>query len=85
MNWSRSTIHEMVVVAVSSSSSQLPYDYSQAKVREDQVKVIGETPELKPSESKTVQFRLEPGTYFLICNVPGHYAAGMAATLVVAQ
>jgi hypothetical protein len=43
MNWSRSTVHEMVVVAVSSSSLQLPYDYSQSKVREDQVKIIGET------------------------------------------
>jgi hypothetical protein len=38
-NWSRSMLHEMLVVAVDNPQAPLPYDYSQAKVAEDQVKV----------------------------------------------
>ena len=75
----------MVIIAVNSPSSKLPYDYSQSEVRENQVKVVGDTSELKPNESKTIQLHLEPGTYMLICNVPRHYALGMASTLVVSQ
>jgi uncharacterized cupredoxin-like copper-binding protein len=84
-NWSRSTVHEMVVVKVDSESSQLPFDYSQSKVREDQIKILGDTAELQPNESKSVSVHLEPGTYMLFCNVPGHYAWGMATTLNVMQ
>ena len=84
-NWSRSTIHEMVVAKVDSQSSQLPFDYSQSKVREDQIKILGDTAELQPNESKSLSVHLEPGTYMLFCNVPGHYAWGMATTLNVTQ
>jgi uncharacterized cupredoxin-like copper-binding protein len=72
-------------VAVDSPSTQLPFDYSQSMVREDQIKILGETPELQPNESKTLHVHLEPGTYMLFCNVPGHYAWGMATTLEVMQ
>jgi uncharacterized cupredoxin-like copper-binding protein len=84
-NWSRSTVHEIVVVKVDSQSSQLPFDYSQSKVREDQIKILGDTAELQPNESKSITVRLEAGTYMLFCNVPGHYAWGMATTLNVTQ
>jgi uncharacterized cupredoxin-like copper-binding protein len=82
-NWSRSTVHKIAVVAVDSPSSQLPFDYSQSMVREDQIKILGETSELQPNESKTLHVHLQPGTYMLFCNVPGHYAWGMATTLEV--
>ena len=52
-NWSRSTVHKMAVVAVDSPSSQLPFDYSQSRVREDQIKILGETSELQPNELKS--------------------------------
>jgi uncharacterized cupredoxin-like copper-binding protein len=82
-NWSRSTIHELVLVSVDNSSTPLPYDYSQAKVREDQVKIVTETSELQPSQSASLQANLAPGSYLLICNIPGHYALGMATFLTV--
>ena len=82
-NWSRSVLHEMLVVSVDNPTAPLPYDYPQARVPEDQVKVLGEAADLQPNTSKTVELTLSPGAYLLICNLPGHYAAGMAAPLSV--
>jgi uncharacterized cupredoxin-like copper-binding protein len=83
-NWSRSIVHEMLVVAVDSADAPLPYDYNKQIVMEDQVKSLGETAELQPNSSKTLDLDLAPGSYLLICNVPGHYAAGMVLPFTVA-
>jgi uncharacterized cupredoxin-like copper-binding protein len=82
-NWSRSVLHEVLVVSVDSATAPLPYDYPQARVPEDQVKVLGEAGDLQPNISKTFEVTLAPGSYLLICNLPGHYAAGMAVPLSV--
>lgn len=84
-NWSRSALHEMLIVAVDNSAAALPYDYSQARVPEDQVKVLGEVSDLQPNGSKSFEVELAAGSYVLICNLPGHYAAGMAVPFIVAQ
>ena len=83
-NWSRSVLHEMLVVSVDNPTAPLPYDYPQARVPEDQVKVLGEAADLEPNVTKTFELKLTPGSYLLICNLPGHYAAGMVASLSVA-
>ena len=82
-NWSRSIVHEVLVVAVDTPAAQLPYDFAQGKVIEDQVKVLGDTSELPPNASHNLDLTLAPGSYLLICNVAGHYAAGMATPLTV--
>lgn len=82
-NWSRGMLHEVLIVAVDNPQAPLPYDYAQAKVAEDQVKVLGDTGDLQPGASYTLDVTLTPGSYLLICNVPGHYAAGMATPLTV--
>jgi uncharacterized cupredoxin-like copper-binding protein len=82
-NWSRGMLHEMLVVAVDNPQAPLPYNYSQAKVAEDQVKVLGDTGYLQSGASYTFDLTLTPGSYLLICNVPGHYAAGMVEPLTV--
>jgi uncharacterized cupredoxin-like copper-binding protein len=82
-NWSRGMLHEMLVVAVDSPAAPLPYDYGQAKVVEAQVKVLGDTSELQPNASRVLDLTLAPGSYLLICNVAGHYAAGMAVPFIV--
>ncbi len=82
-NWSRSVLHEMLVVSVDNPTAPLPYDYAQARVPEDQVKVLGEAADLQPNVSETFEVALTPGSYLLICNLPGHYAAGMAVPLSV--
>jgi uncharacterized cupredoxin-like copper-binding protein len=82
-NWSRSLVHEVLVVAVDGPDAPLPYDYSSQRVVEDQVKSLGETGELQPNQSDTLSLELPAGTYLLVCNVAGHYAAGMATPLTV--
>jgi manganese oxidase len=43
-----------------------------------------ETPMLQPGESATLDISsLEPGSYEIICTVPGHEASGMSGTLEV--
>ena len=73
----------MLVVSVDNPTAPLPYDYPQARVPEDQVKVLGEAGDVQPNVSKTFELTLTPGSYLLICNLPGHYAAGMAVSLSV--
>ena len=82
-NWSRSVVHEVLVVAVDSADAPLPYDYNKQTVIESQVKMLGETEELQPNASKSIELTLLPGSYLLVCNVPGHYAAGMTVPFTV--
>ncbi|MFZ1428023.1 MAG: hypothetical protein WAS21_14765 [Geminicoccaceae bacterium] len=82
-NWSKSMLHEMLVVAVDESAAPLPYDYATGRVVEDQVHVLGETRELPPNASAALDLDLPAGAYLLICNLQGHYAAGMATPLAV--
>ena len=82
-NWSRSVIHEMIVVSVDSPDAPLPYDYNSWRVPEGQIKVLGESGELPPNASHTVSLKLAAGSYLLMCNVQGHFAAGMATPFTV--
>lgn len=82
-NWSRGLLHEMLVIAVENPNAPLPYDYGTGEVPEKQVKSLGEVSELQPNASGTLDVKLAPGTYLLLCNVPGHYAAGMVTSLTV--
>ena len=84
-NLSRSLVHEMIVVAVENPNAPLPYDYNAGQIPENQVKMLGETEEMQPNAEKTITIDLKPGAYLLICNVPGHYAAGMWTPLTVTQ
>lgn len=84
-NLSRSIVHEMIVVAVENQNAPLPYDYHAGQIPEKQVKMLGETEEMEPNAEKTITLDLKPGAYLLICNVPGHYAAGMWTPLTVTQ
>jgi uncharacterized cupredoxin-like copper-binding protein len=84
-NLSRSIVHEMIVVAVENPNAPLPYDYSTGQIPEKQVKMLGETEEMEPNAEKTISLDLKPGNYLLICNVPGHYAAGMWTPLTVTE
>ena len=83
-NWSRSVVHEMLVLAVDGPDAPLPYDFSKQIIPEDQVKALGETNELQPNGSKSIELTLASGNYLLVCNVPGHFAAGMVLAFTVA-
>jgi uncharacterized cupredoxin-like copper-binding protein len=82
-NLSRSLVHELIVVAVDNPNTPLPYDDNASQIPEQQIKVLGEIEEMAPNAERVLTVDLKPGTYLLICNVPGHYAAGMWTQLTV--
>jgi uncharacterized cupredoxin-like copper-binding protein len=82
-NQSKNLVHEVVVVAVTTPGKALPYDEKKQQVIENRVRRLGEISDLKPGASGKLMLNLRPGTYLLICNQPGHYKAGMSATLAV--
>ncbi len=83
-NASKSQTHEMVLIWVKDPKASLPMDQAEDKVIEDKVKHLGEVADLEPGTSGTLKRNLKPGSYLLVCNQPGHYHAGMWATLTVA-
>ena len=77
MNSSKDTVHEMIVMYLQDPSKPLPYIDAENRVDEDKAGDKGEVSELDPGKSGSLTVPLQPGKYLLICNVPGHYAAGM--------
>jgi uncharacterized cupredoxin-like copper-binding protein len=61
VNWSRGMLHEMLIVAVDDPQAPMRYDSSEAKVIEDQVKVMGDTGDLRPNQSHALDVTLTPG------------------------
>ena len=46
-------------------------------------KVMARVPPFPSGDTRTVDVRLSPGHYVLLCNVPAHYMAGMRADFTV--
>jgi len=46
--------------------------------------LVDELEDVAPGTSGTLSLTLEPGTYALICNLPGHYEQGMHVSFTVA-
>jgi uncharacterized cupredoxin-like copper-binding protein len=71
--------HELVVIKTSRKAASLPTS-SGGKASERGS--VGEV-ELGAGKSKSLTLNLKKGHYALICNVAGHYKAGMHADLTV--
>ncbi|MCZ8548640.1 plastocyanin/azurin family copper-binding protein [Mesorhizobium qingshengii] len=82
-NDSKDTIHEMIVMYMADPTKPLPYVDAENRVDEDKAGDKGEVSELDPGKSGTLTVDLKAGKYLLICNVPGHYGAGMWAEFTV--
>lgn len=76
-NTSKDTIHEMIVMYRDDPAQPLPYIAPESRVDEEKAGDKGEVSELDPGASGSLTVFLKPGHYVLICNVPGHFAAGM--------
>lgn len=68
--------HEFVVIKTDTAPGDLPVDDSGDVDEEAAGEVPGEIPSVQPGQTEEVTLSLEPGKYVLICNLPGHYAAG---------
>lgn len=74
----------MVVVKTDLAPDALPTG-SDGSVDEegDGIEAIGEVEDVANGASATLSLTLEPGSYVALCNLPGHYAAGMATAFTV--
>lgn len=70
--------HEFVVLRTSKQAADLLRGN-----RADESGNVGETGDLKPGQAKSITLRLPAGHYALICNLPGHYAAGQRTDFTV--
>ena len=73
------TTHEMVVVKAKDASGRLPVEKGEAS----EAGSVGEVADLEVGKSGTMNIKLAPGTYVLICNLPGHYLGGMHTVFTV--
>jgi uncharacterized cupredoxin-like copper-binding protein len=84
-NDSKDTIHEMIVMYLADPTKPLPYIAAEQRVDEDKAGDKGEVSELDPGASGTLTVNLKAGKYLLICNVPGHFDAGMWTEFTVTK
>jgi len=79
------TVHEMLVTRTDIPLGKISVDPASHIFNEDadSSKVIDEISELDVGKTGTVTIDLKPGTYQLVCNVPGHYKSGMYMAFTV--
>jgi uncharacterized cupredoxin-like copper-binding protein len=76
--------HEFIIVKTDFAPGKIPLGPDNRFDEEGKgVFVPGEISEWNPGTTGTVTLKLEPGKYQLLCNIAGHYANGMYASLTV--
>jgi len=73
--------HEFVIVKSDDAPDALPVKDNE--VEEDKLDVVDEAEDIAPSTTGTLTTDLEAGSYVIICNVTGHYEAGMHTAFTV--
>jgi uncharacterized cupredoxin-like copper-binding protein len=71
--------HELVLIRTDAAAGSLPVKKGKASEQGS----VGEISQQRPGQAASHTFVLKPGRYVYICNVPGHYQAGMRGTLTV--
>jgi uncharacterized cupredoxin-like copper-binding protein len=84
-NDAKNTSHEMILVKLKAKGERLPLDKAKHRINEKLVNSLGEISNLKPGATGQLKLNLVAGDYLLICNVKGHYEAGMVAPLTVVE
>jgi uncharacterized cupredoxin-like copper-binding protein len=75
--------HQLLLLRTNRPPGSLPTNGSRAKEDGSGAKVIGKTGDVAPGSSGKFAAKLQPGTYVMICNLPGHYRSGMYGGLTV--
>jgi uncharacterized cupredoxin-like copper-binding protein len=77
--------HEMVLVKLKSADDAVPLLQAKHRVDEKHLKSLGEVSDLTPGADGQLKAKLAPGSYLLLCNIKGHYEAGMHTMLTVTK
>ena len=74
-----SMVHEMVVIKTKLPAAKLPVKNGLASEKG----IVGAARNIKSHKTKNLALKLKAGHYALICNLPGHYVAGMRTDFTV--
>ena len=77
--------HEFVVFQTDLTEDQLPLSDDETEVDEEGegLTAVDEVEDIKANTSGSLTVDLQPGSYVVICNLPGHYKLGMHAAFTV--
>lgn len=84
-NHAMTEAHEMILVKLKSAGQHIPLDMKKHRVDEKQIKALGEVADLQPAGTGSLKANLQPGAYLILCNIKGHYEAGMWTKLTVSN
>lgn len=79
------TDHEMVVIKLKHKTDKMPMMAGKHRVDEDKLKSMGEVEDLQPGKSGEMTADLKAGDYLLLCNLKGHFEAGMMSPFTVTK
>ena len=79
-----SSVHEFEVLRTETAADALPVDSGVVQTSADGIEIVDEVEEISPGTDAQLAVDLEAGSYAIICNVSGHYEAGMFTSLDVA-
>jgi uncharacterized cupredoxin-like copper-binding protein len=74
---------EVFVVPEGVDANALPQEGNTVPA-DEMMEAVDEVEDIAPGTSANLTLALGPGTYAVLCNLPGHYANGMHATFTVA-
>jgi uncharacterized cupredoxin-like copper-binding protein len=80
-NESSALVHEIEIFAATEAGAVLPVSESVADTTG--LHLVDEIENIVPGGRASLVVDLAPGTYLVICNLPGHYGNGMWAYLTV--
>ena len=73
--------HEFVIIKTNDAPDALPV--TNGSVDESGLTIVDENEAVAPGTTPALTTNLDAGSYVIICNVPGHYQAGMHTAFTV--
>ena len=75
--------HEFLVVKTALADGAIPVEGGLFAEDQEGIQVVDEIPQFAAGRTEELTVTLDPGQYQLVCNLPGHYQAGMHTTFIV--
>jgi uncharacterized cupredoxin-like copper-binding protein len=75
--------HEFLIVKTEIPDGEIPVTGGLFAEDQEGIQVIDEIPQYSPGRTEELTVSLQAGQYQLVCNLPGHYQAGMHTVFTV--